>query len=201
MGGPEDIVAMQRFIAEDVDVVLPLIGSSSAQSGYYFAEEQSYKPTVYDLDYEEHTQDLVGKTNPEWYDGTLAMTMTRVGEIGTEFDTAAADACLDNYDSYAGTDTPRVSPTSPEVNSILQTCDVLNVVLAGLQGLVTTPAPDDFVAGIESAGEFPFASVGDGSFSMTDHSGTDYYRIVQFSLACKCWVATSDFVPMVREAK
>jgi len=109
MGGPEDIVAWQRFIADDVDVVLPLIGSSSAQSGYFFAEEQGYQPTVLDLDYEEHTQDLVGKTNPGWYEGTQAMTMTRVGEIGTEFDTAAAESCLANYESYAGVDIPRTS--------------------------------------------------------------------------------------------
>jgi len=201
MGGPEDIVAMQRFIAEDVDVVLPLVGSSSAQSGYYFADGQGYQPTILDLDYEEHTQDLVGKTNPDWYDSTQAMTMTRVGEIGTEFDTDAADVCLDNYESYGGVDIPRVSPTTPEVNSILQTCDVLDVVLAGLRALGPTTDPDDFVAGIETTGEFNFASVGNGAFSPTDHSGTDYYRIVEFSLECKCWVATSDFVPMVRESK
>ncbi|MCE9620985.1 MAG: ABC transporter substrate-binding protein [Actinomycetia bacterium] len=198
MGGPEDIVAWQRFIEDDVDVVLPLIGSSSAQSGYFFAAEQGYQPLVLDLDYEEHTQDLVGKTNPDWYVGTQAMTMTRVGEIGTEFDTAAAEACLANYESYAGVDIPRTSPTSPETNSILQTCDVLAVVLAGLQSM-TAPDADAFVAGIENAGEFHFASVGDGAFSATDHSATDNYRIVQFSGDCTCWVAISDFAPMVRE--
>ena len=198
-GGPEDIVAMQRFIADHVDVELPLVGSSSAESGYFFAEEQGYHPTVLDLDYEEHTQDLVGKTNPEWYEGTQAMTLTRVGELGTQYDTAAADACLDNYDSYAGVDTPRVSPTTPETNSILQTCDVLAVVLAGLQALGATPAADDFVAGIENAGEFHFASVGDGAFSASDHTGTDNYRIVEFSGTCKCWTPVSDFKPMVRE--
>ena len=72
------------------------------------------------------------------------------------------------------------------------------VVLAGLQTM-TTPDVDAFVAGIENAGEFHFASVGDGAFSATDHSGTDNYRIVQFDGDCKCWVAISDFVPMVRE--
>lgn len=199
MGGPEDVVAMQRFIADDVDVVLPLVGSSSAQSGYYFAEEQGYEPIVLDLDYEEHTQDLVGRTNPAWYAGTQAMTMTRVGEIGTEFDTAAAEECLANYESYAGVDIPRISPSSPEVNSILQTCDVLAVVLAGLQALGTTPNADDFVTGIENAGEFTFASVGNGSFSPTDHSGTDNYRIVEFSATCECWMPVSDFAPMARE--
>ncbi len=198
MGGPEDIVAWQRFIEDDVDVVLPLIGSSSAQSGYFFAQDQGYEPLVLDLDYEEHTQDLVGKTNPEWYAGTEAMTMTRVGEIGTEFDTAAAEACLANYESYAGVDIPRTSPTSPETNSILQTCDVMAVVLAGLQSM-TSPDADAFVAGIENAGEFHFASVGDGTYSATDHSGTDNYRIVQFSGDCTCWVAISDFASMVRE--
>lgn len=199
IGGPEDITAMQRFIAEDVDVILPLVGSTSAQTGYYFAEEQGYDPTVFDLDYEEHTQDLVGKTNPQWYDGTEAMTMTRVGELGTEFDTGAAEACLANYESYAGVDIPRTSPTTPEVNSILQTCDVLAVVLAGLHGLGDTPNRDDFVAAIESAGDFTFASVGDGAFSADDHSGTDFYRIVKFNFACECWQAISEFAPMVRE--
>ncbi len=198
MGGPEDIVAWQRFIADNVDVVLPLIGSSSAEAGYFFADDQGFHPTVLDLDYEEHTQDLVGKLNPDWYAGTQALTMTRVGELGTDSDTAAAEACLDNYDSYAGVDTPRTSPTTPETNSILQTCDLLSVILAGLKGLGVTPNADDFVAGIESAGEFKFASVGDGAFSATDHTGTDNYRIVEFNGDCKCWVPVSDFKPMVR---
>ena len=44
VGSPEDPIAVQRFIADDVDVALPLVGGSSLAGVLGFAESQGYRP-------------------------------------------------------------------------------------------------------------------------------------------------------------
>ena len=53
-----------RFIDDDVDVVLPLVGGSSAINMYSFAESQGYRPVYLDMDYSEHTTDVRPSRTP-----------------------------------------------------------------------------------------------------------------------------------------
>ena len=197
VGSPEDPVAVQRFIADSVDVVLPLVGGSSLAGVMGFAESQGYRPIYLSNDYGEQTADVSGKTLPaEQYDGTLAMTMKRAGEIAAGMVNAEAEACLSNYERYSGTDIERRAPETGEFASILRTCDLLSLVLAGLHGAAADLTREKFVAALETSGDFTPAGVAPGSFGPGDHSLVDHYRAIQWDAGCPCWVAVSDFIPM-----
>jgi hypothetical protein len=197
IGSTEDQTVVQRFIDDEVDVVLPLVGGSSAVNMYSFAEGQGYRPIYLDMDYSEHTTDVAAKTNPaEQYDGTVAMTVTRIGEQAGGVDNPSAEACLANYERYAGVDISREPPESGEFSSILRTCDLFMILLAGLHGAADDLTPESFVAALETAGEIELVGSANGSFSAEDHSLVDQYRTIQWDAACPCWRAQTDFVPM-----
>ncbi len=198
IGSPEDPVAVRRFIEADAEVVLPLIGGSSAVNVYSAAEDQNYRPVYLDLDYAEHTSGIAADTNPdEQYDGTLAMTMTRVGERAGGMDVTGAEACLTNYERFAGEDVVRDPPESGEYASILRTCDLFAILLAGLEGMAASGdiSREGLVAALENAGEIELVGSANGSFSAEDHSLVDNYRTIQWDASC-CWRALTDFAPM-----
>ena len=197
IGGAEDPLSIERFIADGVEVGLPLVGGSSAANMYGFAKGQDYRPVWLDMDYSEHTTDVAAKTNPaEQYDGTLAMTVTRVGERASGMDNPGAEACLANYERYAAVDIEREGIETGEYSSILRTCDLFAVLLAGLQGAADDMTKENFVTALENAGTIELVGSGNGSFTAEDHSFIDEYRTIQWDAACPCWKALSDFTPM-----
>ena len=197
VGSPEDPIAVQRFIVDDVEVVLPLVGGSSLAGVLGFAESQGYRPLYLSTDYGEQTADVSAKPLPvEQYHETLAMTMKRAGEIAAGMVNEEAEACLSNYERYSGTDIERRAPETGEFASILRTCDLLSLVLAGLHGAVDDLTRENFVAALETSGDFTPAGVGPGSFGPDDHSLVDHYRAIRWDAGCPCWVAVSDFIPM-----
>ena len=198
VGAAEDPIAVQRFIADGVDVVLPLVGGTSIAGVIGFSESQGYRPRYLSTDYGEHTADVQAKTlPPEQYDGVLAMTMKRAGEIAAGMVNEEAETCLSNYERYSGEDIERRAPETGEYASILRTCDLLSLVLSGLHGAAGDLTKENFVAALESLGDFIPAGVGPGTFGPSDHSLVDYYRAIQWDAGCPCWTAVSDFKPMV----
>lgn len=199
IGGAEDTLSIERFIADGVEVGLPLVGGSSAANMYNYAEGQGYRPVYLDMDYSEHTTDIAAKTNPaSQYDGTLAMTATRIGERASGFDNPGAEACLANYERYAAVDIPREGIESGEYSSILRTCDLFAILLAGLHGAADNLTKENFVAALENSGTIELVGSGNGSFTPDDHSFIDEYRTVQWDASCPCWKALDDFRPLLR---
>jgi len=199
IGGAEDTLSIERFIDEDVEVGLPLVGGSSAANMYNYAEGQDYHPLYLDMDYSEHTTDIAAKTNPaSQYDGVRAMTVTRVGERVSGIDNPGAEACVANYERYAAVDIPRDGVETGEFSSILRTCDLFAVLLSGLIGAADDLTRENFVAALENGGPIELVGSGNGSFSADDHSFIDEYRTIQWDAACPCWKAVSDFAPLVR---
>ena len=197
VGSPEDPIAVQRFIVDGVEVVLPLVGGSSLAGVLGFSESQGFRPVYLSTDYGEQTADVQAKSLPaEQYDGAMAVTMKRAGEIAAGMVNEEAEACLSNYERYSGTDIERRAPESGEFASILRTCDLLSLVLAGLHGAAADLTRENFVAALETSGDFTPAGVAPGSFGPGDHSLVDHYRAIQWDAGCPCWVAVSDFTPM-----
>ena len=81
------------------------------------------------------------------------MTVTRIGEQAGGVDNPAAEACLANYERYSGDDISREPPESGEFSSILRTCDLFTILLAGLTGAADDLTPEGLVASLETAGE------------------------------------------------
>lgn len=197
IGGAEDTLSIERFIQDDVEVGLPLVGGSSAANMYNFAEGQGYRPLYLDLDYEEHTTDIAAKTNPAaQYDGTRAITVTRIGERASGIENPGAEACIANYERYAAVDIPREGIETGEYSSILRTCDLFAVLLSGLLGAADDLTRENFVAALENGGTIELVGSGNGSFSADDHSFIDEYRTIQWDATCPCWKAITDFAPL-----
>ena len=201
VGAPEDQIAVQRFIAAGVDLVIPIVGGSSSVNVFSFSESQGYRPTYIDLDYGEHTTDVAAKTMPaEQYDGTFAMTMTRAGEVAANgTPTPEAEECLNNYERYSGIEISRERAETGEYSNILLTCDLMSILLAGLTTAAEDLSKESFVTGIETSSDFIFAGSGSGSFGPSDHSGVDEYRTIQWDAECPCWVAVGGWKPIVRD--
>ena len=173
------------------------MGGSSLAGVLGFSESQGYRPVYLSTDYGEQTADVQAKSLPaEQFDGAVAVTMKRAGEIAAGMVNEEAEACLSNYERYSGTDIERRAPESGEFASILRTCDLLSLVLAGLHGAAADLTRENFVAALETSGDFTPAGVAPGAFGPGDHSLVDHYRAIQWDAGCPCWVAVSDFTPM-----
>lgn len=194
VGSPQDQIAVERFAAEGVDVAVLLVGTSSVTNFMSFAEAQDYRPAYPGLEWASQIGDVASASLPqEQYDGTVAMTISRVGELsaGTEL-TPQATACIDNYERYAGRDLEASVPETAEWAQILYTCDLLSLLREGLANAGPDITRESLVAGLEQVQGFPLAAWGDLSWGPDDHSGVQQFRTIEWSTDCLCWTATGD---------
>ena len=196
IGSPQDQISVERFLAAGVDTAVLLVGTSSVTNFMHFAESQNYRPAYRSMEWASHIGDVASGSLPqEQYDGTLAMTVSRVGEIAAGMPlNAETEACASNYERFSGTDIARSSPETAEWAQILYTCDLMSVLLAGLQGAGDDLTRESLVASLESLEGFPLAAWGDLTFGPGDHSGVQQFRTVEWSAGCLCWTARTDMV-------
>lgn len=201
VGSPQDQIVVQRFQSDGVDLALLFVGTSSSINVMTFAERQNYAPTYLDLDFGGHIGDVASDALPDaQYDGTMAMAISRVGEIaaGEEPPEAAAE-CLQNYRGFSGKDIELESPETGEMVNILYTCDLASILYAGLDGAGEDLDGPSLVAALEKIEDLEMAAWGSVSFSAEDHSGVDEQRTIEWTAGCACWTARSDFEPLLPE--
>ena len=196
IGSPQDQISVERFLAAGVDTAVLLVGTSSVTNFMHFAESQNYRPAYRSMEWASHIGDVAAGSLPqEQYDGTLAMTVSRVGEIAAGMPlNAETEACVSNYERFSGTDIARSSPETAEWAQILYTCDLMSVLLAGLRGAGDDLTRESLVASLESLEGFGLAAWGDLAFGPGDHAGVQQFRTVEWSSGCLCWTARTDMV-------
>ena len=199
VGSPQDQIAVQRFQDDGVDTVLLLVGGSSVTNFMTFAGRQGYAPDYLDLEFAGHIGDVFSSSlDPEQYDGTTAMAISRTGGIAAGFDpNETAEACIADFESFSGQDLEVESPESGELVHVLQTCDITAVLLAGLEGAGEDLTAESFVAALEEIDSMELAAWGDLGFGPDDHSGVDVFRTIAWSADCVCWEALDEeFEPL-----
>ena len=104
VGSEHDESAPARFAAEGVDLLLGFVGGSSWINTLRAAEGIGYRPNLLDLETGEHTNDVTARRlPPELYDGTLALTMSRVGDLAAGRPLGAETvAALEAYERWSG---------------------------------------------------------------------------------------------------
>lgn len=194
---PQDEVAVQRFRDADVDLAVMFVGTVPLSNFLRTAEGQGYNPDFIDLDYGDHTADASAGTFPAAvYDGALAMTQTRTGQVtGTGELTEKAEDCLSNYERFAGTEISREPPESAELANILQVCDIAEVFRLGLEGAGEELTAESFAAGVESIDDLELAAHGNASYGPGRHYGVEEFRTIEYQADCGCWSAVGDFRP------
>jgi hypothetical protein len=199
VGGSADTLAMQKFKAAGVTMLIPFVGGSDEINALGYAAKQGYNIKVADLETSEHTSDVAaGEFPASLYNGTYALTMSRVGEAAAGIAPGAPETtCLNDYNTFAGTNLKRIFPeTSGEYGNLMDTCDMANIVLKGLQNAGPNPTAASFIAGLEKIQNMAIAGGGNVSFSSTDHWGIHQVRTVQWTTKCHCWTAQGAFFPV-----
>ena len=196
IGSPQDQISVERFIAAGVDTAVLLVGTSSVSNFMHFAESQGYRPAYRSMEWASQIGDVAsGSLNQEQYDGTVAMTVSRVGEIAAGFPLPAqTEACISNYERFSGIDIVRSSPETAEWAQILYTCDLMAVLLAGLQGAGDELTRESLVEALEGLEDLPLAAWGDLTFGPDNHAGVQQFRTIEWSTECLCWTARTEMV-------
>ena len=141
-GSEHDGSAPVRFAADGVDLVLGFVGGSSWINTLHAAADAGYRPHLVDLETGEHTNDVTARRYPQdLYDGTLAMTMSRVGDVAAGWPLAAETAsALTAYERWTGAEVAPVAPvTSGEWSNVLISSDLVTLLVEGLRPRRTRP--------------------------------------------------------------
>ena len=196
VGSPQDQISVERFIASGVDAAVLLVGTSSVSNFMHYAESQNYRPAYRSMEWASQIGDVAsGSLNQEQYDGTMAMTVSRVGEIAAGMAlNAETEACISNYERFSGTDIAPVSPETAEWAQILYTCDLMSVLLAGLQGAGDDLTQESLVSSLERLEGLRLAAWGDLTYGPANHAGVQQFRTVEWSAGCLCWTARTEMV-------
>lgn len=196
VGSNSDQLAMQKFKAAGVTMLIPMMGGSSEINSLGYAAKQGYNIKVVDFDYGNHVTDVAAGSFPaDLYNDTPALTYTQVGEKAAGMpETAEQKSCIDNYNTFSGGNLKSASPDpSGEYQNLLWTCDMANIVLKGLQNAGNDITASSFISGLEQIQNMPTAGGGNVSFSSSDHWGVHQLRPVQWTAKCHCWAANGDW--------
>jgi ABC-type branched-subunit amino acid transport system substrate-binding protein len=196
VGSSASQVAVQKFQAGNVDLVIPFAGGSTEIETLSYADKQHYKPTVLDLDTFDHAEDVAAGAEPaSIYNGTLALTYIRDGEPKAGMTLPdQAQTCLTNYNTFSGKTLSANQPwASGEVGNTLLSCDLAAVLFQGLKAAASPLTAASFVSGVEGISNLAASYGGTISFSPTAHWGYHQVRTVKFDSSCPCWVAQGSF--------
>jgi hypothetical protein len=196
VGSEHDESAPVRFAADGVDLVLGFVGGSSWINTLRAAAAMDYRPHLVDLETGEHTNDVTARFfPPELYDGTLAMTMSRIGDAAAGRPLAPeTERALVAYEEWTGATVARTAPvTSGEFSNLLITSDLVALLVEGLRRAGPDPTPAAFVAGLEQLSAVPMASGADVTFRPGEHWGFRAARTVRWDANRSAWMAVTGF--------
>lgn len=117
------------------------------------------------------------------FDGAVAITNTRVGEMGAAVPNALLQHC-NEWMKKAG-----VEPQTKEGDQIPGVvCDEFRLFIAAANAAAPTLVRDQFLNGLARVGRFQSANVLDSVFDRPRKIfGGDYVRAIQWRVDCKCW--------------
>ena len=207
VGAEQDALAAQRFQADGVDMVIPIVGSSSIINFTGAAAEQGYNPGYIDTDWASHLSDVATAAYaPGQYTDVPALASVRAGDLSVGVSPEAED-CLANYEEFSGKTIARTAPEqSGEYTNVLITCDLANLMIEALTIATTFGDADatersdvtqeQFQAAIEQITDFHGAYWETVSYSPDDHSGAKTGRQVRWNPDCPCWEPDGEWAPL-----
>jgi hypothetical protein len=196
VGSDADESAVSTFSDAGVEVVFPFVGGSSWIATLRHAADAGYHPHIVELETGEHTNDVAARRfPPDLYDGTVALTMSRAGEVAGGFPLGTeTERCLAGFERATGR---RLDPNGPavsgELSNTLLSWDLTLLLVEGLRLAGGDGAPDRLVDGLEHIRGQPIASGGDVTFEPGAHWGIRQVRTIEWRANPGMWVATSPF--------
>jgi ABC-type branched-subunit amino acid transport system substrate-binding protein len=176
---PNDLIAVQRFRAAGVQVVMRI---NTAFAGE--AQRQGYRPLY--LQYGTGAKDATsGNYDPAYMDGTLGVQWDQAGEAaGGEPLSDRAESCMKDLDE-AGMARPHREWA--ESDGSLLACDLPDVLTTAMKAAGTNLTSDRLALGIQQIKNMPTSLVAPLTFGPDKHWGINEDRNNQYFGDCKCW--------------
>ncbi len=196
VGSEHDESAPARFAGDGVDLLLGFVGGSSWINTLRAAQRIGYRPQLLDLETGEHTNDVTAQRfPPDLYNGTLALTMSRVGDVAAARPLGAETArALEAYERWrAVPDASADAMPSGEWSNVLITSDLVTLLVEGLRCAGPDPERAALVAGLEQLCSVPMASGADVTFGRGEHWGFRAARTIRWDADRGAWTAVTDF--------
>jgi hypothetical protein len=199
VGSDADESAVTTFAEVGVEVVFPFVGGSSWIATLRHAAEAGYRPHIIELETGEHTNDVAARRfPPDLYDGTVALTMSRSGEVAGGF--RLGTETERGLDAFARATGRRLDPGGPavsgELSNTLLTWDLVLLLVEGLRLAGGHATRARLIDGLERIRGQPMASGGDVTFEPGAHWGIRQVRTIEWRADPGMWVATSPFRPV-----
>jgi hypothetical protein len=196
LGGPEDAIAAQKFMASQVDIAILLTSEGGFQQQ---AQALGYKPTYLDSDHAFGTSDVATSTYPaDQFDGTYGITGRNVGEAAAGMPPRAdAEACIANYEKQSGTTVARPGKGGHQgavFAYVLNSCDLGKVVLHALGQAGRGLNVSSYLAGLRTISSMTLTNYSPVTFTSRPDGGTQQ-RTVRWTKSCTCWQAIGGFAP------
>ncbi|HMC52871.1 MAG TPA: ABC transporter substrate-binding protein, partial [Acidimicrobiales bacterium] len=198
MGGPDDVIAMQKLRNAGVDLVMMNISALNQTNFMQHADAVGYRPAYLENDFEENSDNTATSTfPPSEFDGSYGMAGQASGEAGSNRPVPpATEACVDNYLRYSGDSRPAVG--SAKWDNVLIACDLGAAVLPALQGGGRNLTPASYLAAMQSLRSLPMDMFPPVTFGPGKHSGVDSVRTLRWAASCKCWGIVGDYAALMR---
>ena len=198
MGGPDDVVAMEKLRGAGVNLVMMNISALNQTNFMQHAEAVGYRPAYLENDFEENSDNTAtGTFPPAQFDGSYGMAGQASGEAGSNRPVpAATEACVANYLRYSGDSRPAVG--SAKWDNVLIACDLGAAVLSSIQGGGRDLTPAGYVAAMQGIRSLPMDMFPPVTFGPNKHSGVDSVRTLRWAGACKCWGIVQDYTALMR---
>jgi ABC-type branched-subunit amino acid transport system substrate-binding protein len=185
---PNDSVAVQRFKAAGVDVVLRIYTNFVDE-----AKRQGYRPqyVMYGSDV---TKAKSGKYDPAYMDGSLGVHWFLENDIGNgKPPTPREQECIKDL-----TDAGIKKPGRDQLEwlSSNQYCDLLWITLQGIRAAGRNVTTNRVVLGIRTVKNYAAASMSPLSFSAEKQWGANLKRIARYDKDCPCWRNITGFLPL-----
>jgi hypothetical protein len=189
-------LAIQQFKQAGVNLLLAITGDGVFQSLCTSAKNASFTPTYFATDMTVTLLDHDTYACPvDVLDKAVGFSMNQAGVQNLKPDssgwTANQRKCLDDYKSFSGHDPYPAAPntTTPEEITLLELCDTMREVVQAIKNAGPDLTKDNFAKALETVKLTSDQMVNNlgVSFSTTRHDGGNYFRIVDYSAACRCW--------------
>lgn len=202
---PDNEVAVQKFIAAKVDLVIPLGGSAVVAPLTKDSQQQNFHPKWLAFDDVEMTTDSVSQYfEPSEFDQTPGVTFYNYGQRNAGLPLSPAQAqCIKNYEEFAHTKVdyqqkdvatadPAHKPESTPYHILKSLCDLVTVTQTALQAAGHTLTPATMKAALEHipAG-VPGQEIGGFGWTPTRHWGGTTVRETMWHRDCLCYKVTS----------
>jgi ABC-type branched-subunit amino acid transport system substrate-binding protein len=180
-------VMVQQMSSAGVDLIVMATGPVNLSAFTQTAEQQQYRPLYVGSDWYATALDSYAQNMPPSFDGALAVTSTRSGEIKSGLpETPAQVACREAYERVTGEKVNRETDGS-KPSFIGGDCGLLGLVRLAVErvdGPLNRPAFVDAALTIQN---FDFPSTAPGSFGQTKFSLADEVRTLRYAVACECY--------------